>query len=128
MKYEKEKALCFVSIAVLAFFLVAIYPAGLCWAAEKTKLRFATNRTSKPIMAAYEKIIKAFEAKNPDYAVAYYNRSCYKCLAHAQISEILEDLKKAIQLDNAYREMAPLDEDFRSIREEPEFRQLIEAE
>jgi ABC-type glycerol-3-phosphate transport system substrate-binding protein len=69
MKYEKEKTLCFVIIVALAFLLVTIYPAGLCWAAEKKKLRFATNRTSKPIMAAYEKIIKAFEAKNPDYTV-----------------------------------------------------------
>lgn len=66
--------------------------------------------------------------KDPKYAVAYYNRSCYKCLCKLELSEVLADLEEAIQLDEIYRELARLDQDFASIREQAEFLQLVKGE
>ena len=60
----------------------------------------------------------------PDFDEAYYNRAC----AHARLQhrdKAVRDLKKAIDLDVKFREMARTEDDFASLRDDPEFRKLV---
>lgn len=61
----------------------------------------------------------------PNFAIAYYNRACYKCLSEQPVKEILDDLKKAIELDESLRKYARDDEDFKSIKDSKEFQEII---
>lgn len=69
MKNKRMRRIWFLRSIGVSLFFVFYATANLSWAAEKTKLRFTTYRTSKPIMAAYQKIIKDFEAKYQDYTI-----------------------------------------------------------
>jgi tetratricopeptide (TPR) repeat protein len=53
-------------------------------------------------------------------ARAIYNRACYKLLLD-QRREAFSDLKWAIQIDPFYFQYAQKDEDFKSVRSDPEF-------
>ena len=62
---------------------------------------------------------------DPNCAVAYYNRACYRSLSKQPIKEILDDLEKAIKLDKSLSEHAEKDKDFKSIKARKEFLEII---
>lgn len=68
-------------------------------------------------------ITEALESngKNP---YALYNRACIKSLniKNYGLQSVIEDLKKAIDLNEGYREMSVTDEDFKAIWDEQEFK------
>ncbi len=64
---------------------------------------------------------------NPNYADAYYNRACNRSLSGQPLDEILDDLRKAIDLDKSFREEAEKDEDFKSIKGNKEFLEIVSA-
>lgn len=60
----------------------------------------------------------------PDYADALYYRACSK-VKKAHNKNGLADLKKAIEMDKEYIELANQDKGFESIRNDERFRALI---
>ncbi len=58
-------------------------------------------------------------------ASSYYNKACIESLRNNK-AEAFDFLKRAIDLDEEYRNKAKTDKDFNNIREEDEFRLLIE--
>ena len=55
--------------------------------------------------------------------ILHYNLACYLALS-GQSSPSLLHLARAIELDNRFRQLAADESDFRSIRNEPDFREL----
>lgn len=66
-------------------------------------------------------------AENPKNARAHYNRACYFHLSGQSKERVLDELKRACELSDYYGEYALQDEDFESIRTDPEFRRTILA-
>ena len=60
----------------------------------------------------------------PKVAMVWYNKACLESLRNNNEKSI-EFLKKAIDLDKEYIEMAKSDEDFSNIRTSKEFKELI---
>lgn len=79
-------------------------------------------------LGRYDEVIescnKALTIK-PGYSDAYYNRACAYALMGGEREKALSDLKKAIELDERHRVEARDDEDFESLRDDPEFRELV---
>lgn len=73
---------------------------------------------------AIEVLNEIIEA-NPNDARAYYNRACAYSLKNEQ-DKAIYDLKKAIELNIDYKFMAMDDKDFDNIRENQEFKKLLE--
>ena len=71
------------------------------------------------------KILKNLILFDKEYYRAYYNVACYKSILN-ELGEALENLKKAIELNEKYIEKAKRDEDFDNIRDNPDFKKLIE--
>ncbi len=69
-------------------------------------------------------IIKNALAINPNMALANYNLSCYYSLK-SQVAKALRYLKRAIESDKKFAEVARTDEDFDTIRDDSRFRQLL---
>jgi tetratricopeptide (TPR) repeat protein len=61
---------------------------------------------------------------NPNYRPAWYNRACIESLRNNQEKSI-KFLKRAIDLDKKYRDMAKTDEDLDNVRGLREFKELI---
>lgn len=75
-----------------------------------------------------------------DYAAALYNRACYNTLAYAEAAKIkrpsvshyqlktnaLEDLRKTVGLNPDHKKDAAEDKDFDSIRDDVEFKKIIQ--
>jgi tetratricopeptide (TPR) repeat protein len=72
-------------------------------------------------LAAYEKAIE-FE---PDDSAAWYARACVYALK-GDSRRALDDLRRAIELDTSQKAEAREDEDFASLRDDPEFKRLTE--
>lgn len=78
-----------------------------------------------------DKLLEAIEFctqainKDPEYALAYYNRACYKSRANKPLPEVLADLNQAIALDESWRQSAKSDKDFDPVRGQPEFQEII---
>lgn len=65
---------------------------------------------------------------NPNAERAYYNRACYKHLSQEYNKEdILRDLQKAVSLFDFYREYALDDVDFKDLREDPDFKRILQG-
>ena len=67
--------------------------------------------------------------RHPDYALALYNRACYRSLLDADPTAVCSDLRDAIRLNPALTEFARTDPDFApEVRRLPEFQQLLARE
>lgn len=86
--------------------------------------RGVTHKILKNYEAAMEDFVHTLKI-NPEDAGAYYKKACVYALMGKPLIEILDALKKAIDLDASIREQAQTDEDFASIRHEPAFRALV---
>lgn len=62
----------------------------------------------------------------PDEAILHYNLACYWALAsNARLA--VEYLGRAFDIDSNFRDQAPLEPDFDSIRNDPEFQAMLGA-
>ncbi|HEY9662109.1 MAG TPA: tetratricopeptide repeat protein, partial [Allocoleopsis sp.] len=67
---------------------------------------------------------KAIEL-NSNYEIAWYNRACdYALLGDRK--QAIENLRRAIELNPENREWAKTETDFDSVREDEQFRSLVE--
>jgi len=60
----------------------------------------------------------------PNFATSYYNLSCILATKKEK-EKALEYLKKAISLDQKYKEKARIDKDFNNLRGEKEFEEIL---
>lgn len=75
----------------------------------------------------YDKAIEALEellAENPDDGVVLYNLACAKSLS-GHSAEAIEHLRRSVELEERFRELARTDTDLDPIRDEAEFKQLV---
>lgn len=75
----------------------------------------------------YDKAVEAFEqllAETPDDAGVLYNLACAESLS-GKGQEALGHLKRSVEHDPDFREMAEKDSDFDAIREDPEFASAV---
>jgi len=63
--------------------------------------------------------------QNPGYAGLFYNVACCESLA-GRTADAIEHLARAIELSERFRGFAAGDSDFDPIREQPEFKELID--
>jgi len=61
---------------------------------------------------------------HPEYAGVYYNVACAEALA-GRGDDALEDLRHSIEQSDRFRKLAQDDEDFASLRDRPDFKELV---
>ena len=61
---------------------------------------------------------------DPNFATSYYNLSCILATKKEK-EKALEYLKKAISLDQKYKDKAGTDKDFDNLRAEKEFKEIV---
>jgi tetratricopeptide (TPR) repeat protein len=83
------------------------------------------RRRTQSLDAAVETLQRAFDA-NPRSALAHFNMACYRAVQN-QPAEALTLLRNALALDPKLRSLARAERDFDSLRELPEFRQILSA-
>lgn len=71
-------------------------------------------------------ILRSVVDEHPGAGIVLYNLACAETLA-GQPDPALDHLRRAIELEERFRELARTDEDFDSIRGRPEFRELVGA-
>ena len=75
----------------------------------------------------YEQAVEEFErlrAETPDDAAVLYNLACAESLTGKR-QEALRHLKRSLELDSDFRELAEKDSDFDAIRDHPEFASAV---
>ena len=82
-------------------------------------LLFRANRLEEA-EKEYREVIRI----KPDYASAFYNLSCLHSILNDKANAV-EYLRKAIIIDNKYKELAKNDSDFGNLREEENFKNLL---
>jgi mannose-6-phosphate isomerase-like protein (cupin superfamily) len=71
-------------------------------------------------------ILREVVDQRPDAGIVLYNLACAEVLA-GEPAPALDHLRRAIELEERFRELARTDEDFDSVRDRKEFRDLVEA-
>jgi tetratricopeptide (TPR) repeat protein len=87
--------------------------------------RFAVELSERGERDAAVRVMADALAERPEHAGNLYNLACFDSLAGRR-DDALAHLRRSIELDAAYREYARSDDDFASIRSEPEFEALLE--
>lgn len=107
------------SNAVIIGTLTGLQPVGLAKA--------PVNSNALDNLGRYEEAIDCYDKcldLNCNDAHAWYNRPCSK-VKKSDIENGLADLKKAIEIDKKYMELAREDEDFESIRNDERFKASV---
>jgi tetratricopeptide (TPR) repeat protein len=71
-------------------------------------------------------ILRSVVDEHPDAGIVLYNLACAETLL-GEPEPALEHLRRAIELEERFREFAKTDEDFDAVRERTEFRKLVGA-
>ena len=71
-------------------------------------------------------ILRAVADEHPRAGTVLYNLACVEVLA-GQPDIAFDHLRRAVELEERFREFARTDEDFDTVRERPEFQQLVEV-
>lgn len=95
--------------------------------------RAASLKSSAEKASLYDSAIQLTDTAigvDPSSARAYYDRACYHQLKKEKGSKerILSDLKTAIEKNDYMKKMARYDPDLESLRNDPDFKKLVEAE
>jgi mannose-6-phosphate isomerase-like protein (cupin superfamily) len=72
------------------------------------------------------KILSAVAEKHPDAGIVLYNLSCVEAIL-GDTEPAIDHLRRSIELEDRFRELAKADEDFDAMREQPEFQALVNA-
>lgn len=77
-------------------------------------------------IAGAVEILRSVVESKPNAGIVLYNLACAENLL-GEHDEAIEHLRRAISAEERFRGFARTDEDFASLRERPEFRELTEA-
>jgi len=86
----------------------------------------AMRRYNEKDYSAAVGIMAEVNERSPNIPSTLYNLACFECLLGLS-TESISHLKQAIKLDTSMRELAKNDSDFESIRDMPEFADLMSA-
>lgn len=70
-------------------------------------------------------ILRSVADEHPHAGIVLYNLACAETL-EGHHDEALGHLRRAIALEDRFRELASTDEDFDAVRDRPEFRELVQ--
>ena len=71
-------------------------------------------------------ILSAVAEKHPDAGIVLYNLSCVEAIL-GETEPAIDHLRRSIELEDRFRELAKTDEDFDAMRDRPEFQELVNA-
>jgi tetratricopeptide (TPR) repeat protein len=71
-------------------------------------------------------IFRSVIEDHPDAGIVFYNLACAEVLA-GEPDSALDHLRRAIELEERFREFAVKDEDFDALRDRPEFQEIVGA-
>ena len=71
-------------------------------------------------------LLRSVVDEHPDAGIVLYNLACAETLL-GEPEPALEHLRRAIELEERFREFAKTDEDFDAVRERADFRELVEG-
>lgn len=71
-------------------------------------------------------ILRGVVDEHPDAGIVFYNLACAEVLS-GEPDTALDHLRRAIELEERFRDFARTDDDFETIRERAEFRDLVEG-
>jgi tetratricopeptide (TPR) repeat protein len=94
---------------------------NLSGAYENRGNAYANQGQYSEAIADYNQAIKL----NPNLAGAYYNKACAYSLKR-EVKAAIENLQQAIHLDAKFREVAKTDSDFDNLRQNQQFRSIVE--
>ena len=69
-------------------------------------------------------ILRSVAGEHPDAGIVLYNLACAEVL-HGEPDPAIGHLRRAIELEDRFRELARTDEDFDAVRERDEFKELV---
>ena len=81
------------------------------------------RRRTQSLDAAVDTLRHAFDA-NPRDALAHFNMACYRAV-QLRADEALDLLRQALDIDPKLKVLARSEPDFQTLRELPQFRQLV---
>jgi mannose-6-phosphate isomerase-like protein (cupin superfamily) len=73
-----------------------------------------------------KEILRSVAEEHPEAGIVLYNLACVEAIV-GEAEPAIEHLKRSVELEERFRELAKTDEDFDTIRDRPEFRELVEA-
>jgi tetratricopeptide (TPR) repeat protein len=123
--YYIGKAQCLEGLKRLNEALVA-YDKGISLAPNTADFRNMKG-TALSRMGRYDDALKAFDTAlelDSKLAGAVYNRACVFSL-RGEKAKALTELKAAIGMNADFKQMAPRDEDFKSLWDDPDFKALV---
>jgi mannose-6-phosphate isomerase-like protein (cupin superfamily) len=74
--------------------------------------------------AEAKEILRSVADEYPDAGIVLYNLACVEAIL-GEADPALDHLRRSIALEERFREYARTDEDFATIRDRPEFRELV---
>ena len=73
-----------------------------------------------------KEILRSVADEHPEAGIVLYNLACVEAIL-GEADPALEHLRRSIELEERFREFARTDEDFETIRDRAEFRELVQA-
>jgi hypothetical protein len=94
---------------------------GEAWSFHNDSMRAYTEQRYDDAVAA----VRAGLEKTPDHPGLHYNYACFATLAGDTSDETFEHLRRSVELLPRFRDQAPKDEDFASVRDDPRFEEAL---
>lgn len=95
------------------------------WQVQELQAQAMLRYNEADYSAAMDIMVEANE-RSPNTPPILYNLACFECLSGLSL-ESLSHLRQAIGMESSWREIAKNDSDFDSIRDTPEFADLVSA-
>ena len=93
---------------------------GDAWSANSEAMTFYGE---KQYSEAAEKLREA--VKQNDHPGLHYNLACFAALSDGSTDEVFEHLRLSVEQFPPFREQAPADDDFASVRDDPRFAEAL---
>jgi hypothetical protein len=94
---------------------------GEAWAFHNDSMRaYGEQRYADAVEA-----VRAGLERNPNHPGLHYNYACFATLAGDTSDETFGHLRRSVELFPRFREQAPKDDDFASVRDDPRFEEAL---
>jgi hypothetical protein len=94
---------------------------GLIWGAAWPVHRKSFGEYNEQKYAEAAQTVREGLPENPDHPGLLYNYACFTVRAGETSDETFESLRRSIELFPPFRQQAPEDEDFASVKDDPRF-------
>ena len=98
---------------------------GLIWGAAWPVHRKSFKQYTEGQYAEAAQTVREGLPDNPDHPGLLYNLACFESRAGEASDETFENLRRSIELFPPFRQAAPEDEDFASVKDDPRFAEAL---